>query len=263
MWLNLTFLLSFFAVKPDPPESVMVKELEGYSKRLIVSWNFPSSWPLHDAFPLVFHIRYRPLGSMYWSEVSKQGWRLHFTVDGGPVSSNWYCYMKKKHNKNVKKTQRFHFPFQAKSGTRQMSGHSISVFFSMFSLTFCLVCHPERTPKPKTVRNVGSAVPQSCLLIWTFFTSTCDAAVTTAASRPFHCGFLVLTFPCPVSFSIDQIYSEESPVVISDALAGHVHQVQVRARDEVNSESQWSEWSPLLLVRPWEGLKENTWNVHF
>ncbi|XP_041816537.1 interleukin-11 receptor subunit alpha [Chelmon rostratus] len=103
-------------LKPDPPESVMVKELEGYSKRLIVSWNFPSSWPLHDAFPLVFHIRYRPMGSMYWSE----------------------------------------------------------------------------------------------------------------------------------------IYSEESPVVISDALAGHLHQVQVRARDEVNSESQWSEWSPLLLVRPWE-----------
>ncbi|KAM8743370.1 interleukin-11 receptor subunit alpha [Acanthopagrus schlegelii] len=103
-------------LKPDPPESVLVKELEGYSKRLYVSWNSPSSWPLHDAFPLVFHIRYRPQGSMYWSE----------------------------------------------------------------------------------------------------------------------------------------IYSDVSPVIISDALAGHLHQVQVRARDEVNSDSQWSEWSPLLLVRPWE-----------
>ncbi|XP_070781144.1 interleukin-11 receptor subunit alpha [Enoplosus armatus] len=103
-------------LKPDPPESVLVKELEGYPKRLIVSWNFPSSWPLHDAFPLVFHIRYRPLGSIYWSE----------------------------------------------------------------------------------------------------------------------------------------IYSEESQVVIFDALAGHLHHVQVRARDEVNSETQWSEWSPLLSAMPWE-----------
>ncbi|XP_038590235.1 interleukin-11 receptor subunit alpha [Micropterus salmoides] len=104
-------------LKPDPPESVLVKELEGYPQRLIVSWNFPSSWPLHDAFPLVFHIRYRPKGSIYWSD----------------------------------------------------------------------------------------------------------------------------------------IYSEESPVVIFDALAGHLHHVQVRARDEVNSDSQWSEWSPLLFARPWEG----------
>lgn len=61
---------------------------------------------------------------------------------------------------------------------------------------------------------------------------------------------------CPVSFSVNQIYSEESPVVIFDALAGHLHQVQIRARDEVNAESQWSEWSPLLLARPWEGQKE-------
>lgn len=64
---------SVSAVKPDPPESVLVKQLEGYSERLFVSWNFPSSWPQYDAFPLVFHIRYRPQGSMYWSEVSKKG----------------------------------------------------------------------------------------------------------------------------------------------------------------------------------------------
>nr|XP_020456802.1 ciliary neurotrophic factor receptor subunit alpha-like [Monopterus albus] len=103
-------------LKPNPPESVLVKEIEGYPKRLNVFWNIPSSWPQHDAFPLLFQIRYRPQGSIYWSE----------------------------------------------------------------------------------------------------------------------------------------IYSEESPAIIFDALAGHVHQVQVRARDEVNSESQWSEWTPLLLVRPWQ-----------
>lgn len=69
----------------------------------------------------------------------------------------------------------------------------------------------------------------------------------------FHRYFLV-----PTSFfSIHQIYSEESPVVIFDALAGHLHQVQIRAHDDVNAESQWSEWSPLILVRPWEGKEGN------
>ncbi|XP_034402842.1 interleukin-11 receptor subunit alpha [Cyclopterus lumpus] len=103
-------------LKPDPPESLLVEGLEGHPKRLIVSWKFPASWPLHDAFPLMFQIRYRPQGSVYWSEV----------------------------------------------------------------------------------------------------------------------------------------FSEDGPVVIFDALAGHLHQVQLRARDEVNSDSQWSEWSPLFVVRPWE-----------
>ncbi|XP_068562107.1 interleukin-11 receptor subunit alpha [Cebidichthys violaceus] len=103
-------------LKPDPPESLLVTALEGHPKRLMVSWDFPASWPLHDAFPLMFQIRYRPHGSVYWSEV----------------------------------------------------------------------------------------------------------------------------------------FSEESPVVIFDALAGHLHQVQIRAHDEVNSDSQWSEWSPLVLGRPWE-----------
>ncbi|XP_029940453.1 interleukin-11 receptor subunit alpha [Salarias fasciatus] len=103
-------------LKPDPPESVKVEELEDFPQRLLVSWSFPSSWPVEDAFPLMFHIRYRPQGSVYWSE----------------------------------------------------------------------------------------------------------------------------------------IYTEESSFVILDALAGHLHQVQVRARDEVNSESRWSDWSQLLLVKPWE-----------
>ncbi|XP_034566241.1 interleukin-11 receptor subunit alpha [Notolabrus celidotus] len=103
-------------LKPDPPELVLVKELEGFPKRLTVTWSFPSSWPKHDAFPLMFQIRYRPHGSIYWSE----------------------------------------------------------------------------------------------------------------------------------------IYSEESPATIFDALAGHLHHVQIRARDEVNSESQWSEWTPVFLVKPWE-----------
>ncbi|XP_072227501.1 interleukin-11 receptor subunit alpha [Leuresthes tenuis] len=49
-----------------------------------------------------------------------------------------------------------------------------------------------------------------------------------------------------------EIYSEDHGAVIFDALAGHLHQVQVRARDEVNPGSQWSEWTPTVLVKPWE-----------
>ncbi|KAM8828048.1 interleukin-11 receptor subunit alpha isoform 2-T5 [Spinachia spinachia] len=109
-------------LQPDPPESLMVEVIEGHPKRLLVSWDYPVSWPLDDFFPLIFHIRYRPQGSMYWSEV------------------------------------------------------------------------------------------------------------------------LAL----------------ESPVVVTDALAGHLHQVQIQARDELNSDSKWSEWSPLLLVKPWEAISSTT-----
>ncbi|KAM8871956.1 interleukin-11 receptor subunit alpha isoform 1-T2 [Synchiropus picturatus] len=103
-------------LKPNPPRSVVVTEVRGFPKRLKVSWSYPSSWPQYAGFPLLFHIRYRPLHALHWSEV----------------------------------------------------------------------------------------------------------------------------------------YWEHSPYVISDALAGHFHQVQVRARDEVNSDSQWSEWSPLQDVQPWK-----------
>lgn len=103
-------------LRPNPPDGVSVRQVEGHATRLAVSWSLPTSWPRYDGFPLLFHIRYRPQGSMYWSEY----------------------------------------------------------------------------------------------------------------------------------------YSEHSPVEILDALAGHLHQVQVRARDELDSESQWSEWSPLVVVRPWE-----------
>ncbi|XP_076019997.1 interleukin-11 receptor subunit alpha [Genypterus blacodes] len=104
-------------LKPEPPEEVEVEGMEGFPTRLMVSWRFPSSWPTHLAFPLIFQIRYQPHGSVHWSEMN----------------------------------------------------------------------------------------------------------------------------------------SEESSVIIFDALAGHLHHVQVRARDEVNPESQWSEWSPLHLGQPWGG----------
>ncbi|KAK7896121.1 hypothetical protein WMY93_021446 [Mugilogobius chulae] len=103
-------------LKPDPPESVEVGAVEGHPTRLQVSWGFPSSWPQSIAFPLIFHIRYRPQGSAYWSE----------------------------------------------------------------------------------------------------------------------------------------LFSEENQLTIYDALAGYVHQVEVRARDEVNQWTQWSEWSNSVFEQPWE-----------
>lgn len=70
-----------------------MRQIEGFSTRLMVSWNFPSSWPLGNAFPLMFHIRYRPLGSKFWSEVSKHGLRAApaesttFSLALSPLSS--------------------------------------------------------------------------------------------------------------------------------------------------------------------------------
>ncbi|XP_032425608.1 interleukin-11 receptor subunit alpha [Xiphophorus hellerii] len=103
-------------LKPDPPRSVFIQEVEGYPSKLWVSWKNPSSWPEDHFFPLKFHIRYRPQGSMHWSEMM----------------------------------------------------------------------------------------------------------------------------------------TEENSIEIPDATAHHSNQVQVRTRDDVNPESQWSEWSPLSFHTPWQ-----------
>ncbi|XP_007541593.1 interleukin-11 receptor subunit alpha [Poecilia formosa] len=56
-------------LKPDPPRSVFIEEVEGNPSKLWVTWKNPSSWPEDPLFPLRFHIRYRPQGSMHWSEM--------------------------------------------------------------------------------------------------------------------------------------------------------------------------------------------------
>ncbi|XP_033981817.1 interleukin-11 receptor subunit alpha [Trematomus bernacchii] len=56
-------------LKPNPPQSVLVNELEGFPKRLNISWELPSSWPQSLGYPLLFHIRYRPEGFVHWSNV--------------------------------------------------------------------------------------------------------------------------------------------------------------------------------------------------
>lgn len=47
--------------------------------------------------------------------------------------------------------------------------------------------------------------------------------------------------------------TEKYSIEIPDATAHHSNQVQVRTRDDVNPESQWSEWSPLSFHTPWQG----------
>lgn len=86
----------------------------------------------------------------------------------------------------------------------------------------------------------------------------CHISISSCSLLP-----LYVLIPYSVCFSHNQVYSEEGTVIIFDALAGHLHQVQVRARDEVNTESQWSEWSPLLLAWPWSGEEEDSQNSHF
>ncbi|XP_031433121.1 interleukin-11 receptor subunit alpha [Clupea harengus] len=58
-------------MKPDPPEEVASVGVEGHPTRLLVRWSIPGSWEPEDtypsAFPLAFQLRYRPVGSQYWS----------------------------------------------------------------------------------------------------------------------------------------------------------------------------------------------------
>ncbi|XP_073688774.1 ciliary neurotrophic factor receptor subunit alpha-like [Garra rufa] len=61
-------------LKPDPPEDVRVLQVEGQPTQLLVRWSCPSSWPdeIMSAFPLTFSLRYRPIGSNYWSTLETE-----------------------------------------------------------------------------------------------------------------------------------------------------------------------------------------------
>ncbi|XP_051539293.1 ciliary neurotrophic factor receptor subunit alpha-like [Myxocyprinus asiaticus] len=56
-------------LKPDPPDGITVLQVEGQPTQLLVQWRIPASWPdeFNGAFPLIFSLRYRPIGSSYWS----------------------------------------------------------------------------------------------------------------------------------------------------------------------------------------------------
>ncbi|XP_048877390.1 interleukin-11 receptor subunit alpha isoform X2 [Brienomyrus brachyistius] len=80
-------LLQFHKLlRPDPPEAVTTEPVAGQPRKLRVSWRYPSSWPQSRAFPLLFQLRYRPVGSNIWSERSTTDTNVTITdvVSGHP-----------------------------------------------------------------------------------------------------------------------------------------------------------------------------------
>lgn len=61
-------------LKADPPEDVKVLQMEGQPTQLLVQWKYPESWPaeMMGAFPLKFLLRYRPVGSSFWSTLETE-----------------------------------------------------------------------------------------------------------------------------------------------------------------------------------------------
>ncbi|XP_046716725.1 interleukin-11 receptor subunit alpha [Silurus meridionalis] len=45
--------------------------------------------------------------------------------------------------------------------------------------------------------------------------------------------------------------TEDTSIVIMDALIGHLHHIRVRAQDAFINYSQWSEWSEVVQAQPW------------
>ncbi|XP_053157706.1 ciliary neurotrophic factor receptor subunit alpha isoform X3 [Hemicordylus capensis] len=71
----------FAIVKPDPPENVVARPIPNNPRRLLVTWQYPSSWPDPDSFPLKFFLRYRPLIIDQWQHVELSDGTLHTITD--------------------------------------------------------------------------------------------------------------------------------------------------------------------------------------
>uniref|UniRef100_A0A8C8RZ37 Epstein-Barr virus induced 3 n=1 Tax=Pelusios castaneus TaxID=367368 RepID=A0A8C8RZ37_9SAUR len=50
-------------IRPDPPEDVRVSSIPGETKKLLLEWQPPSSWPFPQYFPLKYLIRYAREGA--------------------------------------------------------------------------------------------------------------------------------------------------------------------------------------------------------
>ncbi|XP_055729568.1 interleukin-11 receptor subunit alpha-like [Salvelinus fontinalis] len=100
---------------------------------------------------------------------------------------------------------------------------------------------------PEAVTAVGMVgYPMRLQVYWTYPASWLHDAV------PFPLRFQLRYRP--VGSSIwSTVESKARSLLITDALAGFAHQLQVRAQDEINPDSQWSDWSPLLQTWPWSG----------
>ncbi|XP_015682745.1 ciliary neurotrophic factor receptor subunit alpha, partial [Protobothrops mucrosquamatus] len=72
---------SDFTMKPDPPENVIAKPIPNNARRLLVTWQYPSSWPDPESFPLKFFLRYRPLIIDQWQHVELSDGTSHIITD--------------------------------------------------------------------------------------------------------------------------------------------------------------------------------------
>uniref|UniRef100_A0A8C7IED1 Interleukin 11 receptor subunit alpha n=1 Tax=Oncorhynchus kisutch TaxID=8019 RepID=A0A8C7IED1_ONCKI len=110
---------------------------------------------------------------------------------------------------------------------------------------------------PEAVTAVGMVgYPMRLQVYWTNPASWLHDAV------PFPLHFQLRYRPVG-SIIWSTVESKASALLITDALAGHAHQLQVRAQDEINPDSQWSDWSPLLQAWPWTDPTEQTVPVDY
>ncbi|XP_018409572.1 PREDICTED: interleukin-27 subunit beta-like [Nanorana parkeri] len=69
---SLTLLHHFFVeniIRPNPPVNVSLSPAPGNSRKLLLRWSPPSSWPYPDYFPLTYLIRYRRTGVKHYKVV--------------------------------------------------------------------------------------------------------------------------------------------------------------------------------------------------
>ncbi|OCT97445.1 interleukin-27 subunit beta isoform X2 [Xenopus laevis] len=69
---SITHLLPFIVediIRPDPPENVRISIITGESRKLLLRWDPPHSWPLPEMFPLKYLIRYKRVGAKYYKTI--------------------------------------------------------------------------------------------------------------------------------------------------------------------------------------------------
>ncbi|XP_053092928.1 interleukin-6 receptor subunit alpha isoform X2 [Pangasianodon hypophthalmus] len=59
-------------IKPDPPDGVKVKPVEGEPHMLNVSWSLPATWMWELYYTLYFQLRYRPLRAKEYQQVNTE-----------------------------------------------------------------------------------------------------------------------------------------------------------------------------------------------
>ncbi|XP_040449433.1 interleukin-27 subunit beta isoform X3 [Falco naumanni] len=70
-------------VKPDPPEDLRVSPIPGETKKLLLEWSPPGSWPFPQYFPLKYRIRYAQEGGSVTKTIGPYE-QTSYTLTGVP-----------------------------------------------------------------------------------------------------------------------------------------------------------------------------------